>query len=76
MNHGKVMRRRRPRETAGGGAAHEAGYSKKVKESGSDHLRGKNQEGQLRALNYKDPKGKPKSGELTKQGRKLGGHYH
>lgn len=34
-----------------------AAKRKKLKESGSDHLRGKNEEGQIRAIWAKDPHG-------------------
>ena len=50
----------------------------KLRESGSDELRGKNQAAQLRAMMYKDPEGAPtkKTGKYrTKGGKRLGGHY-
>lgn len=47
----------------------------KARESGSDELRGANQDAQIRAMMAKDPEGAPRTGERTKSGKRLGGHY-
>ena len=42
-------------------------HLRRTVEGGSDHLRGKNEQGQMRAIQAKDPEGKPrKKGGLSK----------
>lgn len=45
-------------------------------EDGSDELRGKNQDAQLRAMMAKDPEGAPRTGEKSRHsGKRIGGRY-
>lgn len=52
---------------------------RRARESGSDELRGKNQDAQIRAMMAKDPEGAPtrktRSYGKTKKGKVVGGHY-